>query len=69
MRGGPSWPGKSPGRPRATPIPALPLRAGIVVVVVLFVVVAVIFVARNIEHAQELEEHPSPPLPTAGQNG
>lgn len=43
-------------------------RAGLVIVVVLLLLVIGIFVARNIEHAQELEENPSPPLPTAGQN-
>ena len=63
--------GEKPGKAArdAHPGPKRKGRAGIVVVVVLFVVIAVIFVARNIEHAQELEEHPSPPLPTAGPNG
>jgi hypothetical protein len=38
-------------------------------VVILLALVVFIFVARNFEHAQEVEENPSPPLPTAGQNG
>ncbi len=45
-------------------------RAALAIAVILVVTIVVIFVARNLEHAKELENSPAPPpSPTAGQNG
>ena len=52
--------GEKPPEGSGRPSPARKGRAGIAVVAILIAMIVVIFVARNFEHAKELEESPPP---------
>ena len=42
------------------PSPRRKARAGIIVAAIVLVLVVVIFVGRNLQHAEEMEENPEP---------